>query len=207
MTSPVKYNPNVPESSRDNLAESQIDILTNFSTLFDIFTRNHIDINTATIGGFHNIIELNQQQSDPQTNVDEFAFFCKNVDEQTDQVFCRYQGNGTVFQLTNYQIYSIPSTGPQRSYFTFLPGKILVYFGDFTNLHNNVLQLTPPIAKKIISAGMCPSSDFNRNQKQAVVPIKNAFSGFYDKIEILPGQIFTVPLPLLPSYYWVFATI
>lgn len=146
MTTPI-YDPSVPERPSDSYATSQPEFLANFISLYQAFLKNHEPI-SGTNQGVHTILELLQQTGDAQTDLNEISFYSKNVDGQTAQVFVRINNNGTAYQLTNYQIYSLNQIANQTSYFTVLPGKFLVYFGFFTSLTNNILNLNPPIAKK-----------------------------------------------------------
>ncbi len=125
---PPEYNPGIP-LIETTIAQAQKLFQGNFLTLFDAFGLNHVALDDPTNPGNHNVIQLVELSNSETTLPQEIAIYSKKVDGQTDQLFMRYQGNGKEFQLTEYQIYAIPATSKQESYFTFLPGKIIVYFG------------------------------------------------------------------------------
>lgn len=156
MTTPPvpQYDPNSPAKPSEFIATSQPVFLANFQTLYDTFLKNHIPLDALTSPGNHTIIQLTEQIGSFQTNVGELAIYTKDAPGQTDQLFMRFQGDQPEFQLTNYQIYTVGGA----SYFTFLPGRILVYFGQFDGVLNFqtpiLLNLVPPVAKNIISVNM-----------------------------------------------------
>lgn len=164
MTSPINYDPNTP-TVKLSFADWQIQFIQNFTQLANAFSQNHIPLNDDNVAnrGNHTYIQMPEQTSDPQTGSVEFAIYCKNVEDQTDQLFFQYPGNTPVVQFTNYQIYSvIPTAGSntktaQTSYFSFLPGGLLVYFGTMGpfNVGKNTLFLYPPVAKNIAGINLC----------------------------------------------------
>ncbi len=152
----MSYNPNTPLVTT-SFADWQINFKNNFTQLFNAFSINHKSLNSATNAGDHLQIELVQQDKSQQTNQGEISVYTKAVEGQKDQVFMRYQGNGTEFQYSTYQIYSILATTEQTFYFTFLPGNILAYFGQFNPTDTaKTLKLLPPVARNIISVNLTP---------------------------------------------------
>lgn len=157
MTTPnPQYEPNIPRVG-DDLATSQGQFLINFMQLYSAFSQNHAPLDSSTLTpGNHTVVELLGSATGFQTDVSEVSIYAKPIAGQTNQLFMRYQGNGTEVSITNYQIYSIPPT-PQRSqFFTFLPGGILIYYGlvDIFG-YPFLLDLNPPVAKNIISVNLC----------------------------------------------------
>jgi hypothetical protein len=153
----INYNPNTP-TAKLPYADWQIQFQQNFTQLNNAFSKNHIALDDATVAsrGNHTYVQMPEQKNIPQTGAAEFTIFTKDVESQTDQVHFVYPGNSPVVQFTNYQIYSVPPTLLQTTFFTFLPGKILVYFGTFGPFQRvgntpNILVLNPPVAKNIIS--------------------------------------------------------
>jgi hypothetical protein len=205
---PVPFNPGVPENPSDELAISQPQLMNNFLQLYNYFLKNHLPIDAASGAGNHTIIELLEQSNSKQTDVSEISVYTKDVEstgitDQTDQIFIRYQGNGQEFQYTNYQIYSIQPTPSQTSYFTFLPGRILIYFGTFQNLPNNILSLFPPVATNIISVSTCPSG--SATLKARADPIEPS-GGFITGLLMRIGLgFFNQPAP--NSFYLIMANI
>lgn len=159
-TQPPTYEPNTPQV-KDNFADSQITFNDNFFTLYNAFLTNHVALDAASGAGNHTIVQFPEQDNKTQfqTDVGEISIYCKDVKGQTDQLFFRYQGNQDEFQFTNYQIYSVTATDTQTSYFTFLPGKILLCFGEFTpsNVGGNFSKISifPPVARNIITVNLC----------------------------------------------------
>lgn len=184
MTPPeenTQYNANIPIST-DSLASSQPNFLNNFFQMYEAFKKNHkaLDVGAPDEGN-HTIIEMLQQNGSFQTDVGELSIYSKLVEGQTDQLFLRYQGNGTEVQITNYQIYG-PFLSPGQSiYMSFLPGKLLVLFGAVypPNLPNgNLMKLSPEIIKNIMSFNICAGYSVGQ-----VIPT-------YKYIQNIPG-IFT----------------
>jgi hypothetical protein len=202
---PPPFDSNVPADPSDALATSQPQLLNNFLTMFNAFQVNHVPLNAAANAGNHTIIQLLEQDNDFQTGVGEISVYVKKVENQTDQVFLGYQGNGQVIQYTNYQIYSIPPTNNQTSFFTFLPGGVIVYFGAvglFNNANNNILNLNPPIAKHIITVDVV-TIGVTPNGKYPVSLIETP-NGIFNQIKI--GKFF-IPFPILACNYLVMANV
>lgn len=159
-TQPPTYEPNTPQV-KDNFADSQITFSDNFFTLYNAFLTNHVALDAVSGAGNHTIVQFPEQDENTQfqTDVGEISIYCKDVTGQTDQLFFRYQGNQDEFQFTNYQIYSIKDLDTQTSYFTFLPGKILLCFGEFlpSNAGGNFskISILPPVARKVITVNLC----------------------------------------------------
>lgn len=174
-TQPPTYEPNTPQV-KDNFADSQITFSDNFFTLYNAFLTNHVALDAASGAGNHTIIQLPEQDKDTQfqTDVGEISIYCKDVPGQTDQIFLRYQGNQDEFQFTNYQIYSIKETAIQTFYFTFLPGKVLICFGNIiANGKVTRLNIKPNIAKKIVTANFCVNSATPGFPPELTIPAKN----------------------------------
>lgn len=208
MTTPA-YDPNIPQFLNDSLAITQPQFLRNFQTLFDAFLQNHVTINDPN-GGNHTFINLLQQLNSIETNPSEISIYTKDIEDQTTQVFFRYQGNGQEFQFTNYQLYSIPPTivnnvTIRTQYFTVLPGKIMVYFGMFLSLTEKTLTLFPPVAKNIMTVSFCPIgtavAKFQTYKPEVVILPPNQ-NDFIDKIKV---QTFLLDPP--PCFYIVLANL
>lgn len=194
MTTP-KYNPNVPQYANNNLAQTQKPFLDNFLSLYNIFSVNHVPLDAGSTAGNHTIIQTLEQETSHQTDLGEISIYTKNVEDQTDQIFMRYQGNGQEFQYINYQIYSITNIPNQTSYFTFLPGKIVVFFGNFTSLPNNTLILYPPIAKSIMGMSFCPIGNTSSQGIKPQVNLLPQENGAFIKMLVRNGTFFNQPAP------------
>jgi len=183
MTNPPVYNPNVP-NRKDALEKSQRDFLGNFSTLYNAFLANHVPLDATSGAGNHTIIEMLQQTTSFQTNVGEISIYSKDAPGQTDQLFLRYQGNGQEIQLTNYQIYPIQSSPAQTTFITFLPGRILLYFGTIFSFGSSAhLVLDPPIAKNIFTMNFCAGGSTPALIPWSSVQAPNS-NGFYTLINL-----------------------
>jgi len=207
MTTPDLYDPNVPEFPSDSLKTSQPQFLTNFSQLFEIFAKNHVPINSVPNAGKHTIVQLFEQLSSPQTDSGEITVYTKNIEGQTDQVFIRFQGNGTEVQFTNYQIYSVDDL----NFFTFLPGGIILYFGSLPNpnapgnptplpVTEFIIDLVPPIAKVIASISFCPMTVQNLIVNKSQTSLLPAQNGYFSRISVRNA---VAGLNVIPSYYIV----
>lgn len=203
------YNPNVPQNPDRNLAETQPEFLANFQSLFDQFGKNHVPMNDSNVGN-HTYVQMLPQPKDLQTGASELNFYTKQVEGQTTELFLRYAGNGDPIQLTAYQIYQVPTVGTQVSYFTFLPGNLLIYFGDFTRLPGNKLILTPPICTKVVSVSFCQKTSSSLFPKP-FVEILQPEEGFVEGILVKAAQQFPgIPdeqVATKPSYYIVVGNI
>ena len=192
MTNQV-YDPNTPTKNLP-FSQWQQKIQNNFNLLNKYFTTNHIALNAKANAGNHNIISLLKRISPLQTDLGEFNIYSKDVSGQTAQIFMRYEGNGQEFQFSNYQIYRLTDT----TFFTFLPGNIIVYFGSMAS---SKLDLIPGVAKKIIAA------NFTAAQPGTIHP--GSLNISYQELAktpngIIPGiQVITS----VKSYYLVMANI
>jgi hypothetical protein len=158
-TPPPVYNPNVP-LPKENLAESQDDFLINFSTIYEAFSRNHVPLDDLVEPGNHSYIELFKSNQASQTDIGEISVYIKTVEGTTEQVFFKYP-NGTEIQFSCYQIYSLPAVPSQTQFFTFLPGKVIVYFGLLNTFAlpagtPPALYFAPFVSKNIITVNFCP---------------------------------------------------
>lgn len=175
---PPPFDPNVPENFSDPLATSQPELQNNFFQMYEIFKKNHIEINDTIAPGIHKYVELLEQENSPQTDIGEISIYSKDVEGQTNQIFLKFQG-GQEIQLTTYQIYSILATNKQSYFFSFLPGNVLIYFGEkIAGGNPGNITLLPPVAKNIISAMVCPqfngTSNLNKFPEKAnLTLIKN----------------------------------
>ena len=206
---PPPYDPNVPNNPFSSLAATQPEFLNDFLQLYNVFKVNHIPLDNSTVPGNHTFIELVEQQVPAQTDVDEISVYTKGVPDQTDQIFIRYQGNGQEFQYTNYQIYSIEPQNGVTTFFTFLPGGLLLLFGSFTDLPKNILNLYPPVAKNIITVSMCPmkaTTDFNFNTKPQV-SLEPAVKGRYTKMIVRSALGGEVAMKAPDSFYAILANV
>lgn len=165
MAAPINYDPNTP-TRKLSFADWQIQFIQNFTQLNTAFSRNHVPLDDPTSAnrGNHTVAEMVEQTSDAQTSANELSLFVKDVEGQTDQICLTYPGNSPVAQITGYQLYPVKPTAQQVTNFTYLPGRMIMYFGTFGPYVKgpqeiNVIKLNPPIAKNIISVQFAVSGD------------------------------------------------
>ncbi len=165
MTNPVQYNPNVPENFSDSLDITQPDFLNNFKKLYDVFAENHVALDAGATAGNHTFIELITRLKSPQTDLGELSLYSKFVEENTNQLYMRQEGNQEEFKYTPYQIYEVEAPTNKTAFFTFLPGGLIVYFGTSTNPPIfDYFDLVPFVTKNVISTLICPigTTPFNK---------------------------------------------
>jgi hypothetical protein len=166
VSAPI-YNPNIPQP-KDRFNTSDVPFLNNFGILYDSYAVNHIPLDSGTSIGEHTIVQMTQQKQNFQTNLDEIAVYTRPVtynvngsDLTSIQTLMRYQNNATEFKYSNYQIYPLDDKklsggGTQTTFITFLPGNLLVYFGEIDTLNKvDFLELDPYISKNILSVNFC----------------------------------------------------
>lgn len=190
---PPSYNPNVPQFSSDALDISQPQFETNFLQLYNNFAKNHVELDAVSSAGNHTIIQLVEQPANSgiQTDLGELSVYVQDVEQQTDQVFLAYQGQGQKFQYTNYQLYK-PEDNPgvQEKHFSFLPGKILLYFGLFQpTLSANIIDLSPYVARHIITVSLCPLANGTFSFFKPYVRLIAPKNGIYQGIEVINSAI------------------
>jgi hypothetical protein len=211
---PPLYNPNAPQSPSETLDDSGREFQVNFSKLAENFLKNHVELESALSQGNHTIIELLEQppNSGIQTDLAEISVYAQNVPDQTDQIFLEYQGNGQEFQYTNYQLYKPEDSPFQDKYFTFLPGRILLYFGVIRPTKDaTLLDLSPYISRNIMSISLCPIGTTPLFKPSVKLPEKQ--NGFYHGITLVPinrppvGIIGPVSGVVPACYYMVMANV
>lgn len=180
---PPPYNTGIPEPET-NIAEAQTLFQNNFLRLFEAFSKDHVSLNELNNAGNHNVIQLIELPSPEATQSLEIAIYSKKVENQTDQLFMRYQGNGKEFQITEYQIYSIVPTNKQEAYFTFLPGKVIVYFGRVfsTGTTSFPIDINPPVTKNISGVNL---GGIGTVAPQPNVQLQMPVNGFYTQIKLI----------------------
>lgn len=192
MTTPI-YDPNVPTNPSDSFAESQLPLLENFQALANSFLVNHVPLTDSVNQGNHTFVEMIEQTTDPQTGLNQATLYTKKVQGQTDQIFLRFQNNSTPIQLTAYQIYQVGTT----SYFTFLPGNILLYFGDLPSTAT-ILYLFPAVCSNIMSVSFfCKGALTNRDGYKPYVTLSvPGEDKIIRSVNIFQSNTVTLALPL-----------
>lgn len=183
------YLPNTPTKQLP-FAKWQIQFQQNFRKLAAAFSQNHVALDDATsaIRGNHTVIEMPEVKNTvPQVSATEYALYAKIVPEQTSHAYLTFPSNTPVVQWTNYQIYELKTPD---TYFTFLPGGIIVYFGSFTPSKKPLsltFNLNPPVAKNIISIQLCTKGTSPQPTPSAVLEAEQ--DGFIKSITLGYGGI------------------
>ncbi|HDY87393.1 MAG TPA: hypothetical protein ENH82_04660 [bacterium] len=122
----MTYNPNIPKAT-DLISESQGQILDNFTQLNDVFGKDHVKYDDATVAdrGRHKQSTYQQLSADPGTLTNENALYTKDDGSGNTRLFLQQEGPGsTVIQLSGTDP-TIADNG-----FTFLPGNLLLQWGN-----------------------------------------------------------------------------
>lgn len=185
MTNPISFTPDSPQGPNEAIATSVTPFLNNFISLYNAFAVNHVPLDAASLAGNHTIVQMPEQTGNFPVNNGEVGIYCREIPGQTDQLMMKYQGTQPEFQYTNYQIYT---TGGANQFISFLPGKLLVYFGarsgNFSATTPIVLNLIPAIAKNIITMNFTVLGPTPQFTPRTTFEIEN---GIYTKINLYPG--------------------
>ncbi len=185
MTGPY-FNPDTP-TVQLTFDDWQVQMQGNFDRMDQSFLTNHVPLEDPLKTGNHTIIQMPEQESDTkiQTNIGDLSIYTRLVDDQTDQVFIQHEGNFNEYQYTNYQIYQIKNIMDgknivQKTYFTTLPGKLMIIFGS--KLLSKAkppkpasIILIPPVIKNIVSVNITLIGTFPLAPARSfeVTPISN----------------------------------
>lgn len=171
----MSFNPAIPQST-DPRAQSQSQILTNFSALNAGFSVNHMpmpsDVNTPTpFAGMHKVLTMIKQNVDPVTAANEVALYNK-LSSGVSQIFFRPQSAGTPIQMTTTNTPAIP-----QSIVSFVAGPFIVYAGFVTSPTNGqVVTLTP--SSTLIYVGTNALSPRGTNVLVVMIPTNISGSSF-----------------------------
>lgn len=127
------YNRDIPAGPHNPSAD-QDPMKTNFNTIDTVFQVDHLSF-TNTFAGFHNIVHLQQQLTDPAQAAGSFSqVYSKQIDSiNVDEALFYQTGGGRIIQMTVNQV-PIVTTGSVGSgtftyITTFLPGGFLMQTG------------------------------------------------------------------------------
>lgn len=201
MTTP-HYNPLIPASREDTIADTQDQFLSNFQALYNSFAKDHVSLNAPDSPGNHLFVQMLEQVTQGrQTGAGEMAMYAKDVENQADQLFIRNQFNAPEIQYTNYQIYRLTPTPTQTGFFTFLPGKVIVYFGT-ANIKSSIgspevgaIFLDPPITTNIITMTCGLLVQRINAFKPYAIPVKND-KGVFTRIDMFSPTLFGFTYPI-----------
>ena len=192
MTTPkIDYSPNSP-LPKDIFNASQPQFQQNFSAFFTAFGTNHVALDAASNAGNHTNIQLAEQTSQFQTNAGEISAYGKDLKNTTTELYLRYQGNQTEFPYTTYQIYPIPdikngNTLVQSTFISFLPGNLLIYFGQA--ILTTKIVLNPAVCKNIISVNLCGIFGGGLLPGGLSVDLTKTPEGIFTSVVTSPGQL------------------
>lgn len=198
MTQPEQpyYNANFPLVTSP-FSEWQRVFLKNFEQMSLAFKQNHIPLEDPSLSGNHTIVQMPEQAEGTKvkTNIGDFAIFTRLIEGQTDQVVMQSEGNLPEFQYTNYQIYPVKdvkdgATVVQKTYFTTLPGKMIVIFGSKLATKGKIptIRLLPPVIKNIVSVNLTLIGTFPIAPARAyeVTPIESTINDqkYFNSIDV-----------------------
>lgn len=146
----MAYKNNIPQPS-DNLSVSQNDILNNFAQLDTTMGVNHFNFSDVSGNtGKHTFVEMVKSGGVPTIVANEGAIYTKTSSSITNAFYTADAG-GKEYQLTkaidaNFSTFG-NSTGTQNSGWTFLPGGLLLQYGNNTAVSSSSgTTITYPIA-------------------------------------------------------------
>ena len=127
------YNNSIP-GPMDFLSDSQQQMLNNFAQLDVTMAKNHYDFSdNTTNNGKHKFLQMPEQGAAPVTAVNEAAFYSKvGTDPSETNLFFRAENSGFEYQLSRAISASTARFATTQGW-TFLPGKLLVQWGQLTN--------------------------------------------------------------------------
>lgn len=153
----MTFTSNVPVSG-DSLGSTRDRIRSNFQQIAIVEAVNHVAFN-QTGQGKHTFLQMPEQVSAPVTLVDEAAFYSKvAVNPAEANLFFRAENNGFEYQLTKSVSASTGLFGVQTNNYngsgtdknggwTFLPGGMLMQYGQVTSFGANSSKVIPfPVA-------------------------------------------------------------
>jgi hypothetical protein len=133
----VNFTPNIP-SSGQTLGGTRDDIRNNFTNYYDNMVKNHADVNSADRGK-HKFLQMPDQAAAPATAVNEIGLYSKDV-AGNSRLFLRQESNGPEVQISGLTPLSAASG------YTFLPGGLIMQWGQATLGASKTLVITFPIA-------------------------------------------------------------
>jgi len=133
----VNFTPNIPTTGQ-TLGGTRDNIRNNFTNYYDNMTKNHVDVNQADRGK-HKFLQMPDQASAPATAANEIGLYSKDV-AGNSRLFLRQENNGPEIQLSGLT----PSAAV--SGYTFLPGGLIMQWGQATLGTSKTLVITFPIA-------------------------------------------------------------
>lgn len=129
----MTFQSNIPLAS-DLLSVSQNDIKNNFEAIGTAFPINHVDFNDSGAGK-HKYVEMPNQGSDPAGAASEMTLFSKLAGGASQVHYIRDAGSAVQFTGRD------PSAGTSGE--TFLPGGLLLKWGQIAAAGNGVVQNFP----------------------------------------------------------------
>lgn len=131
MSSNFTFSTTVPQASQ-KISATQQPIQSNFGAISDFVNANHVGFYDAINFGKHTFTTLPFQGSDPSTSSTEMVLYTKATGTpNAGELFCRYPNNGAVLQISGS---SIGQGGPSTNGWSYLPGNILMKWGQATGI-------------------------------------------------------------------------
>ena len=133
----MTFTPNIPTTGQ-SLGNTRDAIRGNFTNYFNTISVNHVDPNLADQGK-HKFLQMPDQAAAPNTAANEIGLYSKDV-AGNSRLFLRQENNGAEIQLTGV------SPLVATSGYTFLPGGLILQWGQATLGASQTLVINFPIA-------------------------------------------------------------
>lgn len=132
----MTFTPNIPTTGQ-SLGNTRDMIRNNFTNYNDVVSVNHVAPNDPNQGK-HNFLQMPDQAAAPTTAANELGVYSKDV-AGNSRLFLRQENNGTEIQMSGIDPL-IATSG-----YTFLPGGLLMQWGEATLGANKNLTVNFPI--------------------------------------------------------------
>lgn len=140
----MTYNSSIPLNT-DYMVNSQIQIKSNFQSISNVFSKNHVALNTAQ-QGMHNTLTFRPQTVDPTTSPTQVSLYTKTVGSSVELFFAP-SSSQTPIQLSYPSISTgLASMDPDvflTQQYTFIAGPFVVYTGNLQVADGFSQTLTP----------------------------------------------------------------
>ena len=167
------YQPNIPTGSVP-LNEDYKNLQDNFTQINTTYNTDHVPLTTASQNGYHTVIHLVKQSSDPAGITNTFSLYEKSTSDgfATKQQLFAISGTSPPYPLTRNFVPSVTSGGKGA---TFLPGGFVLEWGSVAGpfassasgsenfslaFPNNVFSVTLQLVGKTPATGSSDNSLF-----------------------------------------------
>jgi hypothetical protein len=131
----MAYNPNIPQPS-EQITKSQRDFLGNFTSIYQLYGLDHVNLDANEEVGFHEKLTLVEQGSGPTTGATESALYTKR-NGVVDDLYVRQENSGTEIKITDGtegHINIVPRPRVAAAWDFTLPNLDIVPLGEWVNV-------------------------------------------------------------------------